>query len=236
MFHVNPDNVATPIAASLGDLVTLVILAHAASIFRWSVSSSPNLGPVCIAGYLVLLPGLVWLAQGTASTRAVLWSGWTPILSAMAISSAGGTILNRAILAYSDIAAYQPVINGVAGSIDRMGWVYSKIALQPFLSEQLMRYLALSHRLGNLVSVQASRISTSLHQAGRGGPGDNLPKDILTSGESETHRQTARLLLALVVPGHIVFNLLINLLHKGGDIGSSADIDLVFGCLYLTSW
>jgi hypothetical protein len=33
----------------------------------------------------------------------------------MAISSAGGTILNNAILVYPDMAAYHPVINGVAG-------------------------------------------------------------------------------------------------------------------------
>jgi solute carrier family 41 len=27
-YHINPDNIATPIAASLGDLVTLAILSY----------------------------------------------------------------------------------------------------------------------------------------------------------------------------------------------------------------
>ena len=31
-FHINPDNVATPIAASLGDLTTLVLLSLIASL------------------------------------------------------------------------------------------------------------------------------------------------------------------------------------------------------------
>jgi solute carrier family 41 len=33
-FNINPDNVATPVAASLGDLVTLAILSYSANILH----------------------------------------------------------------------------------------------------------------------------------------------------------------------------------------------------------
>ncbi len=39
------------------------------------------------------------------------------VLCAMAISSAGGKILESAIVVYPDMASYQPVINGVAGNL-----------------------------------------------------------------------------------------------------------------------
>ncbi|GIY71380.1 solute carrier family 41 member 1 [Caerostris extrusa] len=81
-FNINPDNVATPIAASLGDVTTLGILA-------------------AISSYLYKN------------------------------ESAGGYLLEFSISQFKGFAIFQPVINGVAG---------------------------------NLVAVQASRISTYFHQ------------------------------------------------------------------------
>lgn len=60
----------------------------------------------------------------------VLYSGWTPVLIAMSISSMGGLILDKAVTKFEGIAVFQPVFNGVGG---------------------------------NLVAVQASRISSYLH-------------------------------------------------------------------------
>ena len=54
-YSVNPDNVATPIAAALGDLVTLSLLAAVAS----SLNSSAVTSPIIIAillGYITLIP------------------------------------------------------------------------------------------------------------------------------------------------------------------------------------
>ncbi len=39
-FHINPDNVATPIAASLGDLITLVILSYVGNLY-YNLSKQP---------------------------------------------------------------------------------------------------------------------------------------------------------------------------------------------------
>ncbi len=39
------------------------------------------------------------------------------VLSAMVISSFGGKILNKTVADFPEVAAYQPVINGVAGNL-----------------------------------------------------------------------------------------------------------------------
>ena len=65
----------------------------------------------------VLLPGLFRIAKMNKDTSGILRDGWSPVLSAMMISSLGGTILNRVITQFPNIALFQPVINGVAGNL-----------------------------------------------------------------------------------------------------------------------
>ena len=81
-YRVNPDNVATPIAASLGDLVTLAILALTSHLALWSLEISPGVGVAVLAIYLAILPGLYDLAARSELTRNVVNGGWVPILSA----------------------------------------------------------------------------------------------------------------------------------------------------------
>ena len=93
----------------------------------------------------------------------------------MGISSTGGLILGRAVQSYPAIATYQPVINGVAGE-------YLLLILKS------VNPFDFNPQTGNLVSVQASRITTSLHQRYNLG-------DLPASTESDTHRETSRILL-----------------------------------------
>ena len=92
--------------------------------------SNPWLAPVIIVAYVLFTPFCFYLAKQNSLTEKVLYSGWTPVLIAMSISSLGGVILDKAVAKFNGIAVFQPVFNGVGG---------------------------------NLVAVQASRISTSLH-------------------------------------------------------------------------
>ena len=129
--RVNPDNVATPIAASLGDLITLAMLSFIASLlFHYTKTEDRWLASLIIVGYILFLPLCVLIAKKNQVTEQVLYTGWTPVLVAMSISSFGGLILDSAVSKFSGIAVFQPVFNGVGG---------------------------------NLVAVQASRISTHLH-------------------------------------------------------------------------
>ncbi len=85
-WNVNPDNVATPIAASLGDLVTLALLATASSLSHSSMAGGgenggpPDLLPssVALACFLVILPAAVAVARGDPQTGEILQNGWTP--------------------------------------------------------------------------------------------------------------------------------------------------------------
>ena len=59
------------------------------------------------------------IAAVNKDTQEILEKGWTPVLSAMFISSLGGSILNQVITSYPNIALFQPVINGVAGNLGK---------------------------------------------------------------------------------------------------------------------
>ena len=206
-YQVNPDNVATPIAAALGDLVTLSLLAFTANLL---LTSSLGVVLSLLSCYFVITPLCVSKASSNVNTASILQQGWTPVLSAMIISSMGGKILNTVISRYPQIAVFQPVINGVAG---------------------------------NLVGIQASRISTELHRTTSLGtlPASlsscNLlnplysfsPTSCSTSPMMKSNATAALVLLFLVVPGHLVFNLAIGL-SQGFTALSS-----VFLFLYLSA-
>ncbi|CAB1345884.1 unnamed protein product [Coregonus sp. 'balchen'] len=97
---INPDNVATPIAASFGDLITLAILA-------WISQGLYN----C----------LVWVVISSKhpASRTLLYSGWEPVITAMVISSIGGLILDKTVSDpnLAGIVVYTPVINGIGGNL-----------------------------------------------------------------------------------------------------------------------
>ena len=113
------------------------------------------------------------------------------------------------VVRYPDIAVFQPVINGVAG---------------------------------NLVGIQASRISTDLHRSSSlgqlpaGAASCNLVNPLMTFSPSccspvssmmVSNATAALVLLLLVIPGHLVFNLAIGL-SQGFRV-----LSIVFLSLYL---
>ena len=52
---------------------------------------------------LIVVPFSLKLAKTCNSTSILLTNGWTPVLSAMVISSLGGTILNKTIKSFPKI-------------------------------------------------------------------------------------------------------------------------------------
>ncbi|XP_074458823.1 solute carrier family 41 member 3 isoform X4 [Larus michahellis] len=82
---INPDNVATPIAASLGDLITLSLLAGISStLFKYI--DMKYLSPLICAVFIVMIPLWVAIAKQSPSLAEVLKSGWQPVIVAMSIS------------------------------------------------------------------------------------------------------------------------------------------------------
>ncbi|XP_069612352.1 solute carrier family 41 member 1 isoform X3 [Ranitomeya imitator] len=112
---INPDNVATPIAASLGDLVTLALLSG----ISWGLYKEMKVNVfvnliVCLL-FIALLPVWFIVARKNPATRQVLATGWEPVIIAMAISSVGGLILDKTVSDpnFAGIAVFTPVINDV---------------------------------------------------------------------------------------------------------------------------
>lgn len=214
---INPDNVATPIAASLGDLITLSLLAGI-STGLYKELDNDYANPLVCAVFVALCPIWVLIARRIPSTREVLYSGWEPVIIAMAISSVGGLILDKTVTNpnFAGMAVFTPVINGVGG---------------------------------NLVAVQASRISTYLHMNGLplGDPNPTprkCPTPCVTFFSSSLNSRSARVLFLLVAPGHLVFLYTINSLRGGHTTLTSIFITFyllaallqVMILLYLADW
>ncbi|XP_038135652.1 solute carrier family 41 member 1 [Cyprinodon tularosa] len=186
---INPDNVATPIAASLGDLITLSLLAGISTGLYQELEYNDYANPLVCVAFVAMCPIWVLIARKIPSTREVLYSGWEPVIIAMAISSVGGLILDKTVSDpnFAGMAVFTPVINGVGG---------------------------------NLVAVQASRISTYLHMNGlpMGDPNPaprKCPTPCTSFFDSTVNSRSARVLFFLVAPGHLIFLYTINSLRGG---------------------
>uniref|UniRef100_A0A8C8C3Z5 Solute carrier family 41 member n=2 Tax=Salmoninae TaxID=504568 RepID=A0A8C8C3Z5_ONCTS len=215
---INPDNVATPIAASLGDLITLSLLAGISTGLYKELEFNDYANPLVCAVFVALTPLWVLIARRIPSTREVLYSGWEPVIIAMAISSVGGLILDKTVSNpnFAGMAVFTPVINGVGG---------------------------------NLVAVQASRISTYLHMNGipMGDPDPNprkCPTPCTSFFGSNVNSRSARVLFLLVAPGHLVFLYTINSMQGGHTTLTSIFIAFYMAAallqvlilLYLADW
>ncbi|XP_030893670.1 solute carrier family 41 member 3 isoform X3 [Leptonychotes weddellii] len=108
---LNPDNIATPIAASLGDLTTLSLLAFVSSFF-YKYKDNRYLMPLVCIGFMALIPVWVLIAKQNPPIMKILKFGWFPIILAMVISSFGGLILNKTISKqqYQGMAIFTPII------------------------------------------------------------------------------------------------------------------------------
>ncbi|XP_071438883.1 solute carrier family 41 member 1-like isoform X2 [Hetaerina americana] len=186
--NINPDNVATPIAASLGDITSLALLSWISTILYDAIGKQDWVAPLIISGYILVTPLWVWIAKKNKHTREVLYSGWLPVVAAMLISSMGGIILDFMVVKFKGIAVFQPVINGVGG---------------------------------NLVAVQASRISTALHRDSEFG---TLADDTVICITPVTsffgkglHARTTQVLMVMVIPGQLIFIYTIDYM-KAGEI------------------
>lgn len=115
--NINPDNIATPIAASLGDLTTLALLSWIASLLYDPIGTSAILSSIIIIIGATLVPVCGYIAWKNKFTRQALDEGWVPVVSAMVISSAGGLILDYTVSKYKGVAVFQLVINGIGGNM-----------------------------------------------------------------------------------------------------------------------
>ncbi|XP_066561349.1 solute carrier family 41 member 2 isoform X1 [Amia ocellicauda] len=185
---VNPDNVATPIAASFGDLITLAILAWISQGLYNCLDNHPYVSSLVCAFFLALTPLWIVISSKHPASRTLLYSGWEPVITAMVISSIGGLILDKTVSDpnLAGIVVYTPVINGIGGNL---------VAIQ---SSRISTHLHF-HSMPGEVPEEAK--------------GCYYPCRTFC-GAGANHR-SAQVLLLLVVPGHLIFLYTIHLMKSG---------------------
>ena len=72
---INPDNVVTPIAASLGDLTTLYMLAFVADYMYSNAKTYPFLMPTIVIVLILLIPVWGWISRNNSHVAEVLVAG-----------------------------------------------------------------------------------------------------------------------------------------------------------------
>lgn len=199
---MNPDNLATPLAASIGDVVSISLLSFIASLLFEHLDTHLWITFVVVTCYFILLPFWVFLVYRNKYTRPVLTTGWVPVLSALFISGLGGLVLDAAVGMFNGFVVFQPIINGIGG---------------------------------NLVSVQASKISTMLHQSSIIGiiPPHakifEMPWRALFRGVP--YAKTARILILMSIPGQVLFIFAADYIHMSE---STIGAPFVFSYLFVS--
>ncbi|XP_017158419.1 solute carrier family 41 member 2 [Poecilia reticulata] len=185
---INPDNVATPIAASFGDLITLAILAWISQGLYKCLDSYPYVSSLVCAFFMCLTPLWMVISSKHPASRTLLYSGWEPVITAMVISSIGGLILDKTVSDpnLAGIVVYTPVINGIGGNL---------VAIQ---SSRISTHLHF-HCAPGEVPDEAK--------------GCYYPCRTFC-GTGANHR-SAQVLLLLVLPGHLIFLYTIHLMKSG---------------------
>ncbi|KJH46180.1 divalent cation transporter [Dictyocaulus viviparus] len=176
-WKVNPDNITTPVAASLGDVTTLFTLLGIGTSLLKITDYHYWIPIVILVCFYAIAIISAYIAAKDQFTVEVLKHGWWAVLVAMSITTLSGFVLKNSLRSYPPIAAFQPLINGVGG---------------------------------NLVAVQASRISTSLHRARKDQVQDKKSLWVYMSPwhafmMNHADSIAARILMAISIPGNLVF-------------------------------
>lgn len=190
---INPDNVATPLAASFGDLITLAFLACFSQWFYSFIDFYLYALYLVDLLFLCLIPVWVAIASKHPASHTLLRTGWEPIITAMVISSIGGLILDKTV---SDpnlaaIIVYAPVINGIGGNL---------VSIQ---SSRISTNLHLNFSHGEVPEDRKSCYSPCRTFFGSG-----------------ANHRSAQVLLLLVIPGQLVFLYTIHLMKGGHTLPS----------------
>ncbi|KAI9344752.1 hypothetical protein BD770DRAFT_397426 [Pilaira anomala] len=114
-FDIDPDNIACPLASSIGDIVTLVVLSSSAALLQKQMESIFSTLVFLVMFISIPLFGLiVWRNK---HVKSLLFSGWTPLIIAMIISSLAGILLEAFVEQFKGVALLTPVLIGLAGNL-----------------------------------------------------------------------------------------------------------------------
>ncbi|TPX35946.1 hypothetical protein SmJEL517_g01707 [Synchytrium microbalum] len=111
----DPDIFATPLAASVGDLIAIIVLTNVAEFIHAYMGTLTCF--LLVAAMFSTLPFWVTLVQRNKHVSQVLTVGALPTVLSLGISSLGGFALERMMLPFPHLAAFAPVINGTSHNL-----------------------------------------------------------------------------------------------------------------------
>ncbi|KAI9436318.1 hypothetical protein H4582DRAFT_1965955 [Lactarius indigo] len=109
----DPDNIAPPIAACLGDLVTMSLLGAMSTVLTLGIGTA---APYAVVAAVTI--GAIMCAsivRRNEHVRPLLSAGWTPLLGAMVIASASGIVLDAFVSRYEGYAILGVAFGGIPG-------------------------------------------------------------------------------------------------------------------------
>ncbi|EJU05840.1 MgtE-domain-containing protein [Dacryopinax primogenitus] len=114
-WQLDPDNITSPLAACLGDLLTLSLLALLASVLL-PIVRTPL--PALFSSAFLLVAFLAFLrTRKNPDVRALLSDGWSALFAAMLISACAGMLLDWFVRDYEGFGMMAIVIGGLPGSV-----------------------------------------------------------------------------------------------------------------------
>ncbi|KAI0986386.1 hypothetical protein GJ496_011015 [Pomphorhynchus laevis] len=205
-YNFNPDNLATPLAAGLGDLTTLLVLIGACSFYTWAFDAARWIIAVIMTAHCILFIPMLVYSYHNSWSRPTLIHGWTPIFSAMLISNCTGWILEHASSRYKNLVLFLVVMNGTGGNIvsvqasrlcTKLGKINQMLAIADEQRLQtISAYLSVQVAQKQRCKKDRLRILRSSYNEDV-----NQFKRLLWGTSSEA--KAARILILIVIPSHI---------------------------------
>lgn len=162
------DNISTPLASCLGDLLTLTLLSFLATFLTLPRISLFQL-PLLFTLFFIFVLGLaIFASLRNTISRPLLKDGlsWVPLLCAMAISSGTGLVLDEFVTKWKDFGSLAIVVSGQPHSTYDQHPVSLLISVYP------------PGLPGGIGAIFISRLSTDLHARGhnsKSGEGSERP-------------------------------------------------------------
>nr|XP_027196683.1 solute carrier family 41 member 1-like [Dermatophagoides pteronyssinus] len=185
---INPDNISTPVAASMGDVCTISILAYV-SQFLYDLNHGKEIQIILMSICLCVAPVFGWFARRNRWTRTVILSGWTAILGAVIIEQPGGVVMEKAFQNYKVMSTFQPLVNGIGSNL---------VGIQ---TSRMSTFLHASAPKGLLPTTNPTPYVSPWFVF--------LSKDL--------HARMARLLMMVLIPSHLFFIAIIFTLQSTFD-------------------
>ncbi|KAI0261732.1 hypothetical protein BC834DRAFT_894338 [Gloeopeniophorella convolvens] len=112
-FGRDPDNIAPPVAACLGDLVTMTLLGVTSTLLILGIGTAT---PFITIGLIATCAvACAFIVRRNEHVAPLLKDGWTPLLGAMIITSGSGIVLDMFVSRYEGYALLAVAFGGVPG-------------------------------------------------------------------------------------------------------------------------